>query len=455
MFIYLHTTGGFYMQIQLSEHFTYKKLLRFVLPSIVMMIFTSIYGVVDGLFVSNYVGKTAFAAVNLIMPFLMAISALGFMIGTGGSAIVAKTLGEGKKKQANEYFSMLVYLTLIGGIVLSALGLLFSPLIARGLGADGALLTNCVLYARITLLSMPAFMLQNVFQSFFVTAEKPKLGLGVIVIAGVTNMVLDFLLVGVFQIGLAGAAFATVTSECIGGLFPILYFARKNSSLLKLGRTHFNGKIFLRTCGNGSSELMTNLSSSIVNSLYNIQLMNLAGENGVAAFGTIMYVNFIFIAIFLGYSIGSAPLVSYHYGADNHDELKNLFQKSLRLIGIWGLMLFILAQLIARPLAAIFVGYDADLFSMTQNGFRIYCIAYLINGFNIYGSSFFTALNNGLISAAISFLRTLVFQLAAVLLLPLLLGINGIWSAVAVAELLTLGLTVTFFVRNRKKYHYA
>ncbi len=455
MFIYLHTTGGFYMQIQLSEHFTYKKLLRFVLPSIVMMIFTSIYGVVDGLFVSNYVGKTAFAAVNLIMPFLMAISALGFMIGTGGSAIVAKTLGEGKKKQANEYFSMLVYLTLIGGIVLSALGILFSPLIARGLGADGALLTNCVLYARITLLSMPAFMLQNVFQSFFVTAEKPKLGLGVIVIAGVTNMVLDFLLVGVFQIGLAGAAFATVTSECIGGLFPILYFARKNSSLLKLGRTHFNGKIFLCACGNGSSELMTNLSSSIVNSLYNIQLMNLAGENGVAAFGTIMYVNFIFIAIFLGYSIGSAPLVSYHYGASNHDELKNLFGKSLRLIGIWGLMLFILAQLIARPLAAIFVGYDADLFSMTQNGFRIYCIAYLINGFNIYGSSFFTALNNGLISAAISFLRTLVFQLAAVLLLPLLLGINGIWSAVAVAELLTLGLTVTFFVRSRKKYHYA
>lgn len=443
------------MKIQLSEHFTYKKLLRFVLPSIVMMIFTSIYGVVDGLFVSNYVGKTAFAAVNLIMPFLMAISALGFMIGTGGSAIVAKTLGEGKKEQANEYFSMLVYLTLIGGIVLSALGILFSPLIARGLGADGALLTNCVLYARITLLSMPAFMFQNVFQSFFVTAEKPKLGLGVIVIAGVTNMVLDFLLVGVFQIGLAGAAFATVTSECIGGLFPILYFARRNSSLLKLGRTHFNGKIFLCACGNGSSELMTNLSSSIVNSLYNIQLMNLAGENGVAAFGTIMYVNFIFIAIFLGYSIGSAPLVSYHYGAGNHDELKNLFGKSLRLIGIWGLMLFILAQLIARPLAAIFVGYDADLFSMTQNGFRIYCIAYLINGFNIYGSSFFTALNNGLISAAISFLRTLVFQLAAVLLLPLLLDINGIWSAVAVAELLTLGLTVTFFVRNRKKYHYA
>ena len=443
------------MKIRLSEHFTYQKLLRFVLPSIIMMIFTSIYGVVDGLFVSNYVGKTAFAGLNLIMPFIMALSALGFMMGTGGSAIVAKTLGEGKKKKANEYFSLLVYVTLVGGIIFSVLGITLTKQVSIALGATGELLDNCILYGRIIFLSMPAFMLQNVFQSFFVTAEKPKLGLGVIVIAGVTNMVLDFLLVGVFQIGLAGAAFATVTSECIGGLFPILYFARKNSSLLKLGRTHFNGKIFLCACGNGSSELMTNLSSSIVNSLYNIQLMNLAGENGVAAFGTIMYVNFIFIAIFLGYSIGSAPLVSYHYGAGNHDELKNLFQKSLRLIGIWGLMLFILAQLIARPLAAIFVGYDADLFSMTQNGFRIYCIAYLINGFNIYGSSFFTALNNGLISAAISFLRTLVFQLAAVLLLPLLLGINGIWSAVAVAELLTLGLTVTFFVRKRKKYHYA
>lgn len=454
MFIYLHTTGGFYMQIQLSEHFTYKKLLRFVLPSIVMMIFTSIYGVVDGLFVSNYVGKTAFAAVNLIMPFLMAISALGFMIGTGGSAIVAKTLGEGKKKQANEYFSMLVYLTLIGGIVLSALGILFSPLIARGLGADGALLTNCVLYARITLLSMPAFMLQNVFQSFFVTAEKPKLGLGVIVIAGVTNMVLDFLLVGVFQIGLAGAAFATVTSECIGGLFPILYFARRNSSLLKLGRTHFNGKIFLCACGNGSSELMTNLSSSIVNSLFNVQLLRLAGENGVAAYGAIMYVSFIFAAIFIGYSMGSAPLVSYHYGADNHIELKNLFKKSLTLIGIWALILFTLARLSATPLTTLFVGYDQTLLNLTRQGFILYGFVYLVNGFNIYGSSFFTALNNGPVSALISFLRTLVFQTLCVMVLPIFFGLTGVWLSVTIAEILTLCVTVFFFLTMRKKYHY-
>lgn len=443
------------MKIQLSEHFTYHKLLRFVFPSIVMMIFTSIYSVVDGLFVSNFAGKTALASINLVFPVLMGLSALGFMIGTGGSAIVAKTLGEGEKEKANEYFSMLVYVTAIGGILLSMLGALMIPEIARILGAKGELLDNCILYARISFLSMPAFMLQNVFQSFFVTAEKPKLGLFVIVAAGVTNMVLDFIFVGVLGLGLTGAAVATVCGEFIGGLFPILYFSRPNSSLLRLGKTHFNGRILLQTCINGSSELMTNLSSSIVNSLYNIQLMRFAGENGVAAYGAIMYVNFIFVAIFLGYSIGSAPVISFHYGAGHHDELKNLFQKSLRLIGCWGLMLAVISQFLAIPLSTLFVGYDAELLAMTRQGFRIYCLVYLFNGFNIFGSSFFTALSNGGVSAAISFLRTLVFQIAAVLILPALLGINGIWSAVSVAELLTLCVTVSFLIRQRNKYHYA
>ena len=443
------------MKIQLSEHFTYHKLLRFVFPSIVMMIFTSIYSVVDGLFVSNFAGKTALASINLVFPVLMGLSALGFMIGTGGSAIVAKTLGEGEKEKANEYFSMLVYVTAIGGILLSMLGALMIPQIARMLGAKGELLDNCILYARISFLSMPAFMLQNVFQSFFVTAEKPKLGLFIIVAAGVTNMVLDFIFVGVLGLGLTGAAVATVCGEFIGGLFPILYFTRPNSSLLRLGRTRFNGRILLQTCINGSSELMTNLSSSIVNSLYNIQLMRFAGENGVAAYGAIMYVNFIFVAIFLGYSIGSAPVISFHYGAGHHDELKNLFQKSLRLIGCWGLMLAVISQFLAIPLSTLFVGYDAELLAMTRQGFRIYCLVYLFNGFNIFGSSFFTALSNGGVSAAISFLRTLVFQIAAVLILPAILGISGIWSAVSAAELLTLCVTVSFLIRQRNKYHYA
>lgn len=444
------------MKIQLSEHFTYNKLLRFVFPSIVMMIFTSIYSVVDGLFVSNFVGKTALASINLILPFLMGLSALGFMIGTGGSAIVAKTLGEGDPKRANSYFSMLVYVTAIGGIILALLGMLLVPSVASLLGAEGELLSNCILYGRINFISLPAFMLQNVFQSFFVTAEKPKLGLAVIITAGVTNMILDLLFIGILGFGLAGAAVATVCGEMIGGLFPVFYFFRKNSSLLRLGKTQFNGRILLQTCVNGSSELMTNLSSSIVNSLYNIQLMKFAGENGVAAYAAIMYVNFIFIAIFLGYSIGSAPIISYHYGAGNHGELKNLYKKSLQLVGSWGILLFILAQLLATPLAKLFVGYDSTLLAMTQTGFHIYSLVYIINGFNIFGSSFFTALSNGIVSAVISFLRTLVFQIGAVLILPIVFGgINGIWSSVTVAELLTLCITITFFVRQRRKYHYA
>ena len=442
------------MEIKLSEHFTYKKLLNFVLPSIVMMIFTSIYSVVDGLFVSNYAGKTALASINLIFPFLMGISALGFMIGTGGSAIVGKTLGEGKREEANEYFSLLVYVTVIFGVVLTIVGIIFLPSVARLLGARGELLENCIMYGRVTFISMPAFMLQNVFQSFFVTAEKPKLGLAVIITAGVTNMVLDLLFVGILGYGLLGAAVATGGGELIGGLFPSAYFARKNASLLKLGKTHFNKSVLIKTCVNGSSELMTNLSSSVVNALYNIQLMKIAGENGVAAYGTIMYVNFIFVAIFIGYSIGSAPIISFHYGAGNHDELKNMFKKSISLVAMWGVGIAVLAQILALPLSKVFVGYDRELLAMTENGFRIYCLVYLINGFNIFASSFFTALNNGIVSAIISFMRTLVFQIGAILILPVLFGINGVWGAIIAAELLTLCITVFFFIRQKKRYHY-
>ena len=297
-------------------------------------------------------------------------------------------------------------------------------------------------------------MLQNVFQSFFVTATKPKLGLAVIVSAGVTNMVLDYLFIAVLGFGLAGAAIATVCGELIGGIFPIFYFSRENPSLLKLGRTKFNGSILLKTCTNGSSELMTNLSSSVVNSLYNIQLLKFTGEDGVAAYGTIMYVSFIFVAIFIGYSIGSAPIISYNYGSGNNKELQNMSKKSLSLISIWAVGLFVLAQVISTPLATIFVGYDHDLFLLTRHSFRIYCVTFLINGFNIYGSAFFTALSNGLISATISFLRTLIFQIAAILILPAIFGINGIWIAVAMAELLTLCFTATFFIKQRKVYHY-
>lgn len=443
------------MRIQLSEHFTYNKLLRFVLPSIIMMIFTSIYSVVDGLFVSNYVGKNSYTALNLIYPLLMGMGALGFMIGTGGSAIVSKTLGEGRKELANQYFSMLIYITIIGGILLTIIGLIFLRPIAYLMGATKILIEDCVLYGRILLIAQTTFMLQNVFQSFFVTAEKPKLGLGITIAAGVANMILDYVFIVIFQWGLAGAAIATAASQVVGGVFPFFYFLRKNDSLLRLAKAKFEGRVFLKTCTNGSSELMTNLSSSIVSILYNLQLMKLAGENGVAAFGTIMYVNFIFIAIFIGYSIGSAPLIGYHYGAGNHDELKNLFRKSLFLMGFFGIILVGLAEALAIPLSQIFVGYDAELFDLTCHAFRYYAFSFLVIGFNIFASAFFTALSNGIISAAISFLRTFVLQVAMIFLLPLIFELDGIWMAITVAESLTLIITIVFLVTQRKHYHYA
>ena len=442
------------MKIQLSEHFTYSKLLRFTFPSIIMMIFTSIYSVIDGLFVSNFAGKTALAAINIIYPFIMAVGALGFMMGTGGSALVGRLLGEGKKEKANKTFSLIVYTTAIAGILLSALAFLLVPTVSRLFGASGQLLDYCILYGRICFLSMPCFMLQNVFQCFFITAEKPRLGLDVVLSAGITNMVLDFLFVAVFGLGLKGAAIATVCGEIIGGLVPILYFAGRNHSLLRLGRTSFDARSILKTCTNGSSELMTELSSSVVTVLYNTQLMKIAGENGVAAYSTIMYVNFIFVAIFLGYSLGSAPIISFHYGAGNHDELKNMRKKSLRLIAVWGIGMTIISHIFALPFARFFVGYDSELLAMTIHGFRIYAFVYLLNGFNIFGSSFFTALNNGMVSATISFLRTLVFEVICILLLPVFFGIDGIWSAVLVAEALALCVTSFFLITKRSRYHY-
>jgi len=442
------------MKIQLSDHFSYPRLLRFVFPSIVMMIFTSIYGVVDGLFVSNFVGKTPFAAVNLIMPVLMALGTIGFMIGTGGSAIIAKTLGEGDRQRANQYFSMLVYITVVCGVVLTAVGLIWLRPISKLLGAQGEMLEACVTYGRIILVALTAFMVQNVFQSFFVTAEKPQFGLAVTVAAGVTHMVLDFVLIAVLDFGLEGAALATGISQVVGATIPIWYFSHENDSLLRFTRAKPDWTALLKTCTNGSSELMTNLSMSLVNILYNFQLMRLVGEDGVAAYGVIMYVNFIFVAIFLGYSIGSAPIIGYHYGAENQGELQNLLKKSLIFMGASGLALTALAEVLSRPLSLVFVGYDPALLALTCRGFRLYSLSFLLMGFNIFGSSFFTALNNGAVSAAISFLRTLLFQIAAVLMLPAVLGVDGIWLSIVAAELAALGVTALLIWKLKDRYHY-
>lgn len=444
------------MKIQLSDHFTYGRLLRFTLPSIAMMIFTSIYGVVDGFFVSNFAGKTPFAAVNLIMPFLMILSTVGFMLGTGGTAIVSKTFGEGEPKKANRYFSLFVYVAFAVGAVLAVLGIIFIRPVASLLGAEGELLDNCAIYARVILAALPFNVLQLLFQSFFVAAEKPNLGLAVTVSSGVTNMVFDALLVGLLpqEYKLAGAAVATAMSQVIGGGIPLIYFFRKNSSILRLGRTSFDGKALLKACTNGSSEFMSNVSMSVVGMLYNIQLIKYAGEDGIAAYGVMMYVSMIFAAAFIGYSIGTAPVIGYHYGAKNSEELKSLRRQSLRIILIFAVCMAAAAELLATPLAKLFVSYDAALMELTVSGFRIFSLSFLFMGFAIFGSGFFTALNDGLTSALISFLRTLVFQIAAVMLLPLIWGIDGVWISIVVAEFMAVVLTFIFLGVKRKKYNY-
>lgn len=440
--------------IRLSDHFSYSKLLRFTLPSICMMVFTSIYGVVDGLFVSNFAGKTPFAAINLVMPFIMILGGMGFMIGTGGTALVSKLMGEGKKDEANSTFSMMVLFTLLLGIVLSAVGFLTMRPVSYFLGATDAMIDDCVLYGRIVTGFTFAFMLQNVFQSFFIAAEKPRLGLIVTVAAGITNMVLDALFIAVFNWGVAGAAIATGLSQCVGGVLPLIYFLRPNDSLLRMRPTSLRLRPILQACGNGSSELMSNISSSLVGMLYNFQLMHLIGEDGVSAYGVLMYVQFIFVAIFIGYSIGCAPVVSFHFGAQNHSELKSLLRKSTLLMASGGILLTIAARLLAAPLARLFVGYDAGLFELTSHAFRLFSWSFLLAGFNIFVSGFFTALNNGAISAAISFLRTLVFQTSSVLILPLLLDVDGIWWAITVAEIFAFLISLMFLYLKRNKYHY-
>ncbi len=441
------------MRIGLSEHFTYKKLLKFVAPSIIMMTFLSVYSVVDGLFVSNFVGSDAVAAINYIFPVFMVFGSIGFMLGAGGSALVSKTLGEGDKEKANEYFSMLVYVTAGIGVVIALAGQFAVPEIAKLFGAEGVIYDYCVLYGRVLLSAQPFFILQNIFQSFFVTAEKPRLGLIVTAVAGGINIILDAVFVAGFKWGLAGAAAATVAGQVFGGVFPLVYFLRRNNSLLKLGKTRIHFKELLKSCTNGSSEFLSNVSSAVVIILYNYQVSKLVGDDGVAAYGAIGYVMMIFFSIFMGYAVGCAPLIAFNFGAKNNEELRNLFKKSLIIMAFSGLLMTGLSEALASPIIMLF-GFDGELFGMTLRGFRIYSVAFMITGFSVFGSSLFTALNNGLVSAIISFLRTLVFQIAAVMVCPIFMGLDGVWSATCFAEILALAVTVTCIFVCRKKYYY-
>ncbi len=442
------------MNIQLSDHFTFKKLLRFTLPSIGMLIFTSVYGIVDGFFVSNFVGKTPFAGVNFIMPLLIILSSLGYMFGAGGSAIIGKTLGEGDREKANSLFSLFIYISTAMGIIISIVSIIFLPDMAKLMGAQGQMLEICVRYGRIILVALPFYMLQFEFQSFFIAAEKPQLGFYVTVMSGVTNMVFDFVFVALLKWNVEGAALATAMSQLVGGVVPVIYFLRPNNSLLRFTKTKYDGKALLKVFTNGSSELITNISMALVGMLYNIQLLKYAGENGVAAYGVLMYVGMIFVAVFLGYSAGVAPVVSFHFGAQNHIELKSLLRKSSIIIGVFSAIMFVSAELMAKPMSYIFVGYDLSLMHITERAFFVYSFSFLLAGFAIFGSGFFTALNDGLTSAVISALRTIVFQVIAVLVLPLIWGLDGIWASVVAAEVMAVIITLIFLKLKQKEYNY-
>ena len=443
------------MAISLSDHFTYRRLLRFVLPSIGMMVFVSFYGVIDGFFVANYTGETEFAAINLIMPFLMILATLGFMIGTGGTALVAAKLGEKRPEEANAAFSLLTYLVIVVGLVLTAAGELFLPQVSVLLGATEEMLPHCVQYGRYVLASLMPFMLQNMFQSFLVAAEKPRLGFYLTIAAGVTNILLDALFVAYLRLGVAGAAMATCFSQAVGGIVPLIYFSLPNSSLLRLGKTRVQGMTIWKASSNGFSEFMSNFSMSGVNMLYNLRLLKIVGDIGVSAYGIVMFTEFLFVSTFIGYSIGVAPIISYNYGAQNEAEQKNVFRKSLTIIGISSVIMCIFGQLLARPIALMYVRYDNELVQMTQRAFTLYSVSFLLKGVNIYASAHFTALNNGLVSAMISFLRMMVFRVIAVLLLPMVMGLDGVWLSVAAAEAATIVVSAIFLVLLRKRYHYA
>lgn len=441
-------------RIHLSEHFTYTKLLRFTLPSIVMNIFASLYIVADGLFVANFAGKTEFAAVNLIMPVLNILGTIGYMFGVGGSALIAKTLGEKKQEQANRLFSLIVLASSGVGALLMVLGFLFMRPIATMLGADGKLLEDSVLYGRIFILALPAWIWVYEFQLFFVTAEKPGLGLAVTVCAGLCNVAFDALFMIVFHWGLAGAAAASALTQMVGGIFPLIYFSRNNNSLLRLVKPVWDGRALLICCTNGSSEFMAEAASSFVGIIYNVQLLKYAGEDGVVIYGLLMYVSLIFSAMFVGYSNGIGPVFSYHYGARNHGELKNLRKRSLILVGLTSAAMFVLSEALAHPFSALFLQDAEKLLPDTVHAFRIFSLAYLFTGMAIFSSAFFTALNNGQVSALISFLRTFVFELGAVLLLPGLLGVDGIWCSVVFAELMAAAVGSIFMLALRRKYQY-
>lgn len=447
------------METHLNEHFTYKKIFKITIFPIIMMVFTSLYSIVDGIFISNFANESSFAAVNLVMPFIMIVGGIGFMMGTGGMALVGKLLGEGNKNKANQTFSLVVYSTIVIGLIVSAISFFLIEPIVKAMGninntTSEEMVKEAILYGRILISCQVFFMLQNLFQSFFLVAEKSKMGFIVTLVSGITNAILDALFIGLFRLGVVGAACATISGYLVASIFSILYFKLNKNLVINLGKTKFNAKIILRSAYNGLSEFVNSISMNVAAIIYNIQLLRLLGENGVSAYGIIMYVSFVFVAVFVGYSIGVSPVISYNYGSGNSSELKNVFKKSIIIMIITGAFMVLFSELTAKPFSHIFSNNNQELLELSTLAIRIYSTSYIFTGFSIFASSFFTALNNGTVSALISLFRTLIFQVAFVLLLPLIFGDNGIWLARPFTEVASLTLSITFIILNRKRYHY-
>ena len=440
--------------VQLSDHFDYRTLIRFTIPSVLMMVISSVYSIVDGLFVSNFAGSDGFAAVNLMMPIAMMISCIGFMAGAGGSALISKTLGEQEAEKAREQFSLIIYLIIGFSLVIGVTVFLLVPQIARMMGAEGAIYDNCVIYGRILISALPAFMLQILFQNFLVVAEKPQMGMVIAISSGVTNIVLDALFIAVFQWGVAGAAIATMLGQTIGGIVPLGYFLLKKNHLLWFTKFKFRWETLKRTCVNGFSAFIGNASNSLVGIVFNLRLMDLMGSDGVVAYGVVMYVTYIVTGVFMGYSTGIAPVFSYNLGSGNAEEIKGLLKRSLVSIAVSALVLVAFVQIFARGLAAIFVSYDENLMILTTTAIRLFNISFLVAGFNIFAAAFFAALNNGVVSSILSLSRTLVFTLGCLFILPAVIGNNGIWLSVTFAEVFSVLVAGYYVVKNREKYQY-
>ncbi len=442
------------MEHALAKKFSLASLLLFAAPNIIMMIVLSMYIIVDGMFVARFIGTTALSAINMFYPAICFEMALGIMIATGGSAIAAKKLGEGKQKEAQNNLSFLMVVEGSFGIVIAVVGNLFTAEIVSFLGASAAQAPLSITYAKIIFSFAPAFFLQTAFQTFFVTAGKPALGLIVTILGGVANILLDYIFMAPLRLGVTGAAIATGIGYCIPAMVGVIFFLKAKTNPFHFVRPRFDGKVLLQACANGSSEMVTNLSNAVTTFLFNFTLLQFYGEDGVASITIILYFQYLFTALYFGYSNGIAPIISYKYGNDDRKQLQALFKNSVLFLIISSIAANVLLHFTISKLLTIFTAENSPVYQITLHGFSIYSMAFMIMGLGIFSSAMFTAFSDGITSAIISFSRTFLFIVGAILLLPAILGERGVWLAVPIAEAFGFLISILYLIGKKQKFHY-